>query len=110
MGYIDLAGLRHVLPDGRELFADVSFRVGEGAKVALVGPNGAGKTTLLRMVSGDLPVTEGAIARSGGLGVMRQFIGMIADDTTLTDLALSLATPSVRGAGERLARAEQALQ
>ena len=43
-------------PDGRELFADVSFRVGEGAKVALVGPNGAGKTTLLRMVAGDLPV------------------------------------------------------
>ena len=46
------------LPDGRELFADVSFRVGEGAKVALVGPNGAGKTTLLRMVAGDLPVPD----------------------------------------------------
>ena len=69
MGYIDLAGLRHVLADGRELFTDVSFRVGEGAKVALVGPNGAGKTTLLRMVAGDLPVSEGAIARSGSLGV-----------------------------------------
>ena len=66
MGYIDLAGLRHVLPDGRELFADVSFRVGEGAKVALVGPNGAGKTTLLRMVSGDLPVSEGRIGRPAG--------------------------------------------
>ena len=49
-------GSAHTLPDGRELFADVSFRVGEGAKVALVGPNGAGKTTLLRMVAGDLPV------------------------------------------------------
>src|SRR3954447_26619858 len=109
MGYIDLAGLRHVLPDGRELFADVSFRVGEGAKVALVGPNGAGKTTLLRMVSGDLPVSEGAIARAGGLGVMRQFIGMIADESTLNDLALALAAPAVRAAGARLAAAEQAL-
>ncbi len=59
------------------LFSDVAFRVGEGMKVALVGPNGAGKTTLLRMVSGDLPVVTGAIARAGGLGVMRQFIGMI---------------------------------
>ena len=107
MGYIDLAGLRYVLPDGRELFADVSFRVGEGAKVALVGPNGAGKTTLLRMVSGDLPVAEGAIARAGGLGVMRQFIGMIADESTLNDLALSLATPSVREAGAALAAAEE---
>ena len=49
-----------MLPDGRELFADVSFRVGEGAKVALVGPNGAGKTTLLRMVAGDLPTRSGS--------------------------------------------------
>src|SRR3954447_3509100 len=110
MGYIDLAGLRHVLPDGRELFADVSFRVGEGAKVALVGPNGAGKTTLLRMISGDLPVHEGAIARSGGLGVMRQFIGMIADESTLNDLALSLAAPMVRAAGDRLQVAERAMR
>src|SRR5262252_9510298 len=77
MGYVDVAGVSHTLPDGRVLFADVSFRVGEGAKVALVGPNGAGKTTLLRMVAGDIPVQEGVIARSGGLGVMRQFIGMI---------------------------------
>jgi ATPase subunit of ABC transporter with duplicated ATPase domains len=109
MGYVDVAGVSHTLPDGRVLFADVSFRVGEGAKIALVGPNGAGKTTLLRMVAGDIPVGSGAIARSGGLGVMRQFIGMIADQQTLTDLALSLAAPRVREAGERLAATEHAL-
>jgi sulfate-transporting ATPase len=109
VGYVDVAGLGYTLPDGRVLFADVSFRVGEGAKIALVGPNGAGKTTLLRTVAGDLPVQQGAIARSGGLGVMRQFIGMIADERTLTDLALSLAVPAVRGAGERLAAAERRL-
>ena len=109
MGYVDVAGVGHVLPDGRELFADVSFRVGEGAKVALVGPNGAGKTTLLKMVAGDLPVSVGNVARAGGLGVMRQFIGMIGDDRTLADLALSLATPTLRAAGERLAAAEAAL-
>jgi ATPase subunit of ABC transporter with duplicated ATPase domains len=109
VGYLDLAGIRHVLPDGRELFADVSFRVADGAKVALVGPNGAGKTTLLRMVAGDLPVAEGTVARAGSLGVMRQFIGMIADESTLQDLALSLAAPAVRAAGQRLAEAERAL-
>ncbi len=109
MGYVDVAGLRHVLPDGRVLFADVSFRVGEGAKVALVGPNGAGKTTLLRLICGDLPVRSGTIARVGGLGVMRQFIGMIGDETTLAQLALSLAPPPLREVGERLARAEDAL-
>ena len=109
MGYVDVAGVGFVLPDGRELFADVSFRVGEGAKVALVGPNGAGKTTLLRMVAGDLPLQSGNIARSGGLGVMRQFIGMIGDDRTLEDLALSLVAPPLRAAGERLAAAGAAL-
>jgi energy-dependent translational throttle protein EttA len=109
MGYVDVAGAGFVLPDGRELFADVSFRVGEGAKVALVGPNGAGKTTLLRMVAGDLPMQAGSVARAGGLGVMRQFIGMIGDDRTLEDLALSLVEPRLREAGERLAAAAAAL-
>src|ERR1700754_391440 len=109
MGYVDVAGVGYVLPDGRELLADVAFRVGEGAKVALVGPNGAGKTTLLRMVAGDLAVPVGAIARSGGLGVMRQFIGMIGDDRTLSDLALSLVEPSLREAWERVSRAAESL-
>ncbi len=109
-----------MLPDGRELFADVSFRVGEGAKVALVGPNGAGKTPLLRMVAGDLPVVEGTVTRSGRLGVMRQFLGRpqrvpgdvdggISDEATLLELALSLAAPAVRSAGERLAAAQRVL-
>ncbi|WP_326551350.1 ABC-F family ATP-binding cassette domain-containing protein [Micromonospora sp. NBC_01813] len=110
MGYVDVAAVGHTLPDGRELFADVSFRVGEGTKVALVGPNGAGKTTLLRMVAGDLPVVTGSVARSGGLGVMRQFIGMIGDDRTLADLALALAPPPLRTAGERLADAERIMR
>jgi ATPase subunit of ABC transporter with duplicated ATPase domains len=109
VGYVDVSGVGHALPDGRVLFEDVSFRVGEGAKVALVGPNGAGKTTLLRLVAGDLPVTSGGVARSGGLGVMRQFIGMIADERTLNDLALGLAAPAIRAAGEWLAAAERRL-
>jgi ATPase subunit of ABC transporter with duplicated ATPase domains len=100
----------HVLPDGRELFADVSFRVGEGSRVALVGPNGAGKTTLLRMVAGEIAPAAGSIARAGGLGVMSQFVGApTADDRTLADLALSLAPPPVRAAGGKLRAAEAAL-
>ena len=109
MGYVDVAGVGFVLPDGRTLFSDVSFRVGEGAKVALVGPNGAGKTTLLRMVAGDIPTQVGTIARAGGLGVMRQFIGMIGDDRTLSDLALSLVAPPLREAGAHLAASAAAL-
>jgi energy-dependent translational throttle protein EttA len=110
VGYVDVSGVGHVLPDGRVLFADVSFRVGEGAKVALVGPNGAGKTTLLRMVAGDLPVRTGSVSRFGGLGVMRQFIGMVADESTLAQLAFSLMEPRLREAGERLVKAEAAMK
>src|SRR2546430_3670588 len=77
---------------------------------AIAAPAPTRRTTLLRMVAGVLPVPEGVLARSGGLGVMRQFIGMISDDRTLTDLALSLVAPGVRAAGERLAATERELQ
>src|ERR1044071_4034212 len=61
------------------------------------------------MVAGDLPTPTGSIARSGGLGVMRQFIGMIGDDRTLDDLALSLVAPPLRAAGAVLAAAQATL-
>src|SRR3712207_7021889 len=75
MGYVDVTGVRHTLPDGRVLLDDVGFRVGEGACAALVGENGAGKTTLLRIISGDLTPEAGSVARTGGLGGMRPVIG-----------------------------------
>ena len=109
MGYVDVSKLSCVLPDGRVLFSGVSFRVGEGAKTALVGANGTGKTTLLRMIAGDLAPDAGAVARTGGVGVMRQFIGSIRDDTTVRDLLLSLAAPGVREAGLALDSAELAM-
>ena len=80
MGHVDVNGISYYLPDGRCLLSDVSFRVGDGAKVALVGANGAGKTTLLRLVAGDIDPHEGSIGRSGGLGVMRQFVGSVRDE------------------------------
>jgi ATPase subunit of ABC transporter with duplicated ATPase domains len=109
MGYVDVAHVSFVLPDGRVLLDDASFRVGDGRKVALVGANGAGKTTLLRVIAGDVTPSSGTVARAGGLGVMRQFIGSVADDSTVRDLLSSLAAPAVRAAGERLARAERRL-
>jgi len=109
VGYVDAANLSFVLADGRELFRDVSIRVGEGAKVALVGANGTGKTTLLRLVAGDLTASTGNIARAGGLGVMRQFIGSIRDASTVRDLLLSLAPPAIGAAGSALDNAELAL-
>jgi ATPase subunit of ABC transporter with duplicated ATPase domains len=107
MGHVDLAAVSYHLPDGRMLLDDVSFRVGEGSTVALVGPNGAGKTTLLKIIAGDLTPTSGSVSRSGGVGVMRQFIGSVRDSThperssgstTVRDLLFSLSPPALRRA------------
>ncbi|WP_265520655.1 ABC-F family ATP-binding cassette domain-containing protein [Oerskovia flava] len=106
MGHIDLRDVSYYLPDGRQLLSDVSLRVADGAKVALVGPNGAGKTTLLSIVAGDLDAHAGTVARSGGLGVMRQLIGRVDDERTVRDLLVDLAQPAIRDAARELAAAE----
>src|SRR5690606_33685019 len=109
VGHVEVAHLTYVLPDGRPLLNDVSFRIGEGVKAALVGPNGAGKTTLMRLIAGDLQPVEGNAVSSGGLGVMRQFIGNVRGGSNVHDLLLSVAPPAVRQAAGRLEQAELAM-
>jgi ATPase subunit of ABC transporter with duplicated ATPase domains len=109
VGHVDVAGVRYELPDGRVLLDDVSFRVGEGAKVALVGANGAGKTTLLRIITGDLVPHAGVVTRSGGMGVMRQMVAQGNEGQTVRDLLLSVSPPRVRAAAEHVDACELAL-
>ncbi|GGL31738.1 ABC-F family ATP-binding cassette domain-containing protein [Phycicoccus endophyticus] len=109
MGHLDVAGVGFTLPDGRALLREVAFRVGDGATVALVGPNGAGKTTLLRILAGDLDAHEGVVARSGGIGVMRQFVGSVRDESTVRDLLVSVAPGPVRRAAAEVERTELAM-
>lgn len=106
MGHLDLSDVTYHLPDGRTLLDGVSLRVADGARVALVGPNGVGKTTLLRIVTGDVVPHGGSVARSGGLGVMRQDVGRIDDDRTVRDLLVELAPAGLRDAALELAAAE----
>lgn len=106
MGHLDVNAVSFFLPDGRPLLDGVSLRVGEGAKVALIGPNGTGKTTLSRIISGDLTAAEGAVTRSSGLGVMRQFIGSVRDDSSVRDLLVGVAPPAIRAAAAALDAAE----
>jgi ATPase subunit of ABC transporter with duplicated ATPase domains len=106
MGHLDVQRVSFALPDGRVLLDEVTFRVGEGQKAALIGPNGAGKTTLLRIITGDLTPDSGAVSGSGGLGVMRQFVGSVRDDSTVRDLLLSVAPARVRAAAAAVDGAE----
>ncbi|MFF3602681.1 ABC-F family ATP-binding cassette domain-containing protein [Streptomyces sp. NPDC002463] len=106
MGHVEAAHLEYYLPDGRVLLGDASFRVGEGAVVALVGANGAGKTTLLRMIAGELQPHGGTVTVSGGLGVMPQFVGSVRDESTVRDLLVSVAQPRIREAAKAVDEAE----
>ena len=121
MGHVEVAHLSHWLPDGRVLIDDASFRVGEGTTAALVGPNGAGKTTLIRLIAGDVAPQSGTVSFSGGLGIMRQFVGgiraaegpagrtdtgAITGRSSVRDLLISVAPPRLREAADRLDAAE----
>jgi ATPase subunit of ABC transporter with duplicated ATPase domains len=109
VGAIEVSRLGFRFPGGRELFVDVSFRVGAGERAALVGANGAGKTTLLRILSGDEVGAAGTFAVDGRPGVLRQFVGSRSEGTTVRDLLVSLSPPALRSASDRLAAAEAAL-
>lgn len=109
MGHLEAGHLEYYLPDGRVLLGDVSFRVGEGASVALVGANGAGKTTLLRLIAGEIQPHGGAVTVSGGLGVMPQFVGSVRDERTVRDLLVSVAQPRIREAAAAVDAAELAI-
>ncbi|BBE24443.1 hypothetical protein MN0502_33260 [Arthrobacter sp. MN05-02] len=109
MAHLDVSGIDYFLSDGRQLLNGVAFKVGDGHKTALIGPNGTGKTTLLRIISGDLTPDEGSVSRSGAMGIMRQFVGQVRDDTTVRDLLVSAAPPVLAAAAARIDAAELAM-
>jgi len=49
---------------GEYLFRDLSLRVGDDERIAIVGPNGAGKSTLLKIILGLVDPDAGEIVRS----------------------------------------------
>lgn len=109
MGHVQLSKVAYVLPDGRPLLDDVTFRVGDGTKTALIGANGSGKTTILRILAGTLEATEGTVSVSGSVGVMPQFVGSVRDGRSVRELLVSISAPPIRAAHERLERAELAM-
>ncbi|MET1033969.1 MAG: ATP-binding cassette domain-containing protein [Arthrobacter sp.] len=109
MGHIDVAGIDYFLSDGTQLLNGVSFKVGDGSKTALIGPNGTGKTTLFKVIAGDLVPDAGTVGRSGSMGIMRQFVGQVRDESTVRDLLVSAAPRAIAEAAAELTAAEDAM-
>lgn len=68
---------------GDILFEDVSYRINHGDRIGLVGKNGAGKSTMLKILSGELSLKKGQLAREGeiSVGFLRQDIDFKKDRT-----------------------------
>jgi cobalt/nickel transport system ATP-binding protein len=72
-----------IYPGGAKAVDGVSFRVNDGASVALAGSNGAGKTTLLLALVGLLPLKAGSVRANdvelsrSTLAQIRRTIGLV---------------------------------
>jgi ATPase subunit of ABC transporter with duplicated ATPase domains len=109
MGVVEVSSLSYSIPGGRVLFEDASFRVGDGAHVALIGANGAGKTTLLRLIARLDHPKAGFFHVDGRIGLMQQFIGTFGASTTVRDFLLSLSPRSVQDASAALRQTEKVI-
>lgn len=94
---------------GRQLFHDVTFRLEEYERLALVGPNGAGKTTMLNIISGQDDPDEGRVlfAKGARVGYLEQE-AIEMDDRAIFDEVMS-SQVEVLAAEKRLHELEAAL-
>jgi ABC-type transport system involved in Fe-S cluster assembly fused permease/ATPase subunit len=73
----------------RRILEDVSFKLEDGEKLAIVGPSGAGKSTIARLLFRFYDIDQGQILISGQdiAGVdqqsLRRAIGIVPQDTVL---------------------------
>ncbi len=58
---VRLEGASYRYRSGRAGVGRVTLDVGAGERVVLMGPNGSGKTTVLRMITGELPPSDGSV-------------------------------------------------
>src|SRR3546814_10361787 len=68
---------------------DISFRVGEGDRVAILGRNGAGKSTLLRVLNGVYPPTAGRMRVDGSCqALLNMSLGFNGEATVRENVVL----------------------
>jgi cell division transport system ATP-binding protein len=112
---------------GRNILADINFRIEPGEFVFVSGPSGAGKSTLLKLIGGLEPASRGSVTVNGhridkmparARPYLRRAVGAILQDThllydrnairnvllplTVTGLESGLATTRARAALQKV--------
>ena len=59
--------LGYTLNENRTIFQGLNFRLLKGDRIGIIGPNGCGKSTLIRVLTKELPPTEGTLKASASL-------------------------------------------
>jgi ABC-type multidrug transport system fused ATPase/permease subunit len=62
---VELDSVRFAYGEGPTVLDGMSFKVGEGQRVALVGPSGAGKTTIAELLQGNIRPAAGTVRLFG---------------------------------------------
>ncbi|MEO6959444.1 MAG: ATP-binding cassette domain-containing protein, partial [Burkholderiaceae bacterium] len=77
---------------GRNILADINFRIEPGEFIFVSGPSGAGKSTLLKLIGGLEPPSRGSVHVNGhridkmpmrARPYLRRAVGAILQDTHL---------------------------
>ncbi|MGW6528625.1 ABC-F family ATP-binding cassette domain-containing protein [Streptomyces venezuelae] len=86
----------------RRVLDDVSVTVSARSRIAVVGENGRGKTTLLHVLAGLIAPDEGAVHRTGTIGLARQELSARDGETvgTLTCEALAASLTALAALDE----------
>lgn len=67
MSLLSLHQISYCHLSGVPVFANVTFAIDPGDRIALVGPNGCGKSTLLRVMAGEFEPVTGSMTRRRGM-------------------------------------------
>ena len=89
-GSIELKNLTYTFPGASSpMISDLSLKIPEGQRVAIVGRMGSGKSTLARLIAGTVPPTSGAVMVDGidtrqiDQSDLRRNLGVMLQDTWL---------------------------
>lgn len=64
--------LAYLLPDGTDLFSNITFSIGPRQRVALVGHNGSGKSSLARLLAEKSVPSRGQLTVHGQISLLAQ--------------------------------------